>query len=162
MSASITFSRPALARGAVRATRALPRRWRVGLAAACFVGALAAWAARGSAPAPAPVGVEPPPASGRASLHLSSVTMDRSHGGLRAIGLARNVGQATLRNVEAVVELYDARHRLRGVESALLEIATIGAGESSPFRVITDDRPDIAFARVRFRHLLGRAIPTRM
>ena len=102
-----------------------------------------------------------PVAAKDAALVVRDSRADRKYDYVTVTGEAANVSGRTLKNVEAVVEFFDQNGRLRKVETALLDLPTALPGEETPFTVQTHDEPGLASYRVRFRHLLGDAIPSR-
>ena len=96
-----------------------------------------------------------------AQLGVRGVSLERHDGFLIASGEAFNRTEKPLRNAEAVLELFDAQGKLLKVESGLLELTTLRSGEESPFRLETADVSGVASYRLRFRHLMGAALPAR-
>jgi hypothetical protein len=97
------------------------------------------------------------PAISSGSVAAQSVSAARDHGFIVIQGEAANKGAKPARNLEAVVEVFDANGGLRGVESALVEMPAIAAREESPFIVRLPDPGEVKSFRVRFRPLAGGA-----
>jgi hypothetical protein len=89
------------------------------------------------------------------SIATHGVTANRDHGYLVIQGEAVNKSVKPARNLEAVVEVFDANGSLRGVESALVEMPTIAPRDESPFIVRLPDPGEVRSFRVRFRPLAG-------
>jgi hypothetical protein len=86
--------------------------------------------------------------------------LDREHGFLLLSGEARNATRRALPQLEAVVEFFDDRGRLTGVESALVKMGSIAAGDEAPFEVQARDEGSAASYRVRFRRTAGELVPS--
>lgn len=87
-------------------------------------------------------------------------SVERRAGYVTVVGEVESRAQTPLSNVEAQVEFFGSDGRLLRVESALIELTPLRPGEESPFRVQTPEADGMASYRVRFRHLLGSAIPS--
>jgi len=94
----------------------------------------------------------------RPSIKAGAIKTERRHGYVTVTGMATNLTQKPLRNVEAFVEFFDKRGELLRSESALIDIPVLMAGEESPYSIQARDMPDAASYRVRFRELLGGSI----
>lgn len=93
---------------------------------------------------------------------VRSAQADRQQGYVTVLGEAVNISGKRLASLEAIVETFDEQGRLRGVESALLELPSLRPGESSPFRIHIRETTPLASYRLRFRHLLGATVPARI
>jgi hypothetical protein len=93
-----------------------------------------------------------------AELDASSLLATRRFDYVTVVGEARNVTQKTLNNVEAIVELYDAKGSLIAVDSGLIGVRQLGAGDSTPFSISLRDPGLASSFRVRFRSFLGRTL----
>ncbi len=96
-----------------------------------------------------------------AAIAARATTVDRRYDFVTVAGQAVNLSATTLKNTEAVVEFLDRDGGLLKVETALLELPTLAPGGDSSFSVETREVPGMATCRVRFRSLLGTAIPSR-
>lgn len=94
-------------------------------------------------------------------LFVQGTHVEREFGYVTVLGEVSNISAHALKSLEVVVEFFDASGALRRVETALIELPTLPAGQASPFRVQTRDEPDLTAYRIRFRHLLGSIIPSR-
>ncbi len=86
----------------------------------------------------------------------------RQQGYVTVLGEAENISGKTLSSLEAIAETFDEQGRLRGVETALLELLSLRPGESSPFRIHIRETTPFASYRLRFRHLLGATVPAKI
>jgi hypothetical protein len=90
----------------------------------------------------------------------SQVRVEREQGYVTLSGMASNLTQKPLKNVEAMVEFFDKSGGLVKSESALIDLSALRGGEESPFTVQAKDAAGIAAYRIRFRELLGASIPS--
>jgi hypothetical protein len=109
-----------------------------------------------------PSRVDASPSRADAAIVSHSVSLHRDHGYLLVSGEARNVTRRDLPQLEAVVELLDESGRLISVESGLVKLGTIAAGDEAPFSVQAPDDRSIASYRLRFRKLAGALVPSRV
>jgi hypothetical protein len=91
-----------------------------------------------------------------------SLSLRRDYGYLVLAGEARNVARRDLPQLEAVVELFDEDGRLVDVESGMVKMGTIPAGDEAPFEVQAKDNPRITSYRIRYRSVTGATIPSRI
>ena len=85
---------------------------------------------------------------------------EREQGYATITGIAANLTDKPIKNVEALVEFFDRDGSFVKSESALIDLPMLRAGEDSPFTVQARDMPSIRAYRVRFRELLGASIPS--
>lgn len=95
-----------------------------------------------------------------AVLEVSPSQMARRYDYVTITGQVSNLSSRPLRDVEAVVEIFDREGHLRAVETALIAFSPLSPGEQSPFRVQCRYDGEVGSFRVRFRHLLGAPIPS--
>ena len=86
---------------------------------------------------------------------LNSSSIVRKLGFLTVSGNAGNEAQTNLPHIEAVVDLFDSKHRLLATESSLIGSDSLGAGQNVPFQVELLDSPKAVSYRVRFRQMSG-------
>ncbi len=98
--------------------------------------------------------------SGNPSVILRDSRAERRLGYLTVVGTVANRSGKRLRNVETVVEYFDSAGKLVRVDSGLIESPVIAASAESPFEVHSRDSAEIASYRIRFRTLLGSALPS--
>ena len=98
-----------------------------------------------------------------AQLALLSVRCERHVRGGRFIfeGQVQNISDRSLRDVFAVVNVYNANPVRVGSGEVPVELATLQPGQTSTFRVTVDYDPTVAYYAVGFKHREGDAIPTR-
>jgi hypothetical protein len=89
------------------------------------------------------------------------MTLSRDHGFLVLTGEARNVSRREMPQLEAVVELFDENGRLVEVETGLVKVGSIAAGDEAPFEVQAKDNTSISSYRVRFKNLSGTSVSSR-
>lgn len=89
---------------------------------------------------------------------LNAVTAERRLGFVTVTGSVVSRSSSPLHNVEAVVELLNARQETVGMESSLVAFDPVTAGEKVPFRVELVDSARVVAFRVRFRQLSGTAL----
>ena len=135
------------------------KRFVVGLAVALLVGTMTGVVAQKTLTAirPAPeLQLEKEMTSG--DIALGSASLERKLGFITVTGDAASRATRNLPRVEAVVELRDAqRHTLR-VESALIGLPTLAAGDTAPFQVEMPDDSRAVSYRVRFRQMAGASL----
>jgi len=83
------------------------------------------------------------------------VTVQQQYGFITVTGDVQNETRHTVSDVEAMVELFDARGRLLGMESAMLSLPALPAGEDAAYRVQLRDPGAAAAYRIRFKKLDG-------
>jgi len=98
------------------------------------------------------------PSGEGAQVQLCGTSAERKLGFVTVTGSVKNRTVQLLGHVEAVVELKDARHNTVAVESALLSLDPLKAGETSPFQVEMEDQPRAVEYRIHFRRLLGATL----
>jgi len=106
---------------------------------------------RREAPAATPA---PAAQSAGESLELLSMRHQRAGNALTVTGLVRNPGAAP-GPITAVVFAFDREGGFVASGRALLEFATIAAGDESPFQVTVPDVKDVGRYRVSFRTTAG-------
>ncbi len=97
-----------------------------------------------------------------ADLELISWNWGRSYGGsyVEGRGQVKNISDAALRNVEAVVNFYDKNGDFITSGSALIEFNPVLVGQISPFTVMETYNPAMKGATIQFKYLMGGTIPT--
>lgn len=80
---------------------------------------------------------------------------------MRVRGQVRNITEAAMPGVLAVVTWYDENGEFVTVERAPVSFQPIRAGEDSPFEVLTEADPRMARYVVEFQRIGGGSIPTR-
>ena len=86
---------------------------------------------------------------------LNSSSTVRKLGFLTVSGNAVSDTQTSLKYIEAVVDLFDSKHRLLATESSLINTDSFGAGQNVPFQVELTDSSKAVSYRVRFRQMSG-------
>ena len=86
---------------------------------------------------------------------LGSSSIVRRLGFLTVSGNAVSDAQTNLKHIEAVVDLFDSKHRLLATESSLIYSDSLGAGQNVPFQVELVDSPKAVSYSVRFRQMSG-------
>ena len=86
---------------------------------------------------------------------LDSPSIVRKLGFLTVSGNAVNQSQINLSHIEAVVELFDSKHRLLTTESSLIGSDSFFAGQTVPFQIELSDAPRAVSYRIRFRQMGG-------
>lgn len=97
---------------------------------------------------------------GRPALAASQFRVEREQGYVTISGMASNLTQQPLKNIEAMVEFFDRSGSLVKAESALIDLPMLRGNEESPFTVQTRYVSQISTYRIRFRELLGASIPS--
>ena len=72
-----------------------------------------------------------------------------------AEGTVKNVSAASINNVQAVIQIYDAREEFIKSASSLIEYRPILPGQISPFKVMASHNPKMAKARIDFKSFSG-------
>ena len=98
-----------------------------------------------------------------AQLALLSVRCEKQVRGGRLVfqGQVQNVSELSLRDVIALVTVYNANPVLIGSGEVPVERATLQPGQTSTFRVTVDYDPTVAYYKVQFKHRQGDFIVTR-
>ena len=91
-------------------------------------------------------------------LQLLDYNNDREYDYIVIEGQVKNISDEALENVEAVVEFFDKNDNFIKSDSALIEYNPILSEQTSPFKVITTDNPEIKRFLVSFKDLLGGKI----
>ncbi len=84
---------------------------------------------------------------------------ERQYGYITVNGQVKNVSEASLEAVDAVVEFYDANGKFVKSDDALIDYDPILPGQTSPFSVISTDNPAIKQYKTSFKYLLDGSIP---
>ena len=80
---------------------------------------------------------------------------------IKVEGLVKNISDASLKSVEAVVTFYAVGDRFVTSESALIEYNPVLSGQASPFDIIVNNNPAIFRGEIEFKFLTGGTINTR-
>lgn len=75
-------------------------------------------------------------------------------------GVVKNVSQAPLKGVVAVVLVYDKNHQFITSDDGLIEYQPILPGQTSPFTIIGTWNPAMQTASLQFKEFSGGTIPT--
>ena len=97
-------------------------------------------------------------AAATTALRLLDSRCFAEHGFRQIVGRVRNTTDRPIASVMAVGTFSTSGGALVKVESALLEYDPIMPGQTSPFRVIGTDNPEISNCEIGFRNLFGPAI----
>ncbi len=89
------------------------------------------------------------------AVSLASPSVIRKLGFLTVSGNAVSDAKTALTHIEAVVELFDSKHRLLATESSLIGSDSLVAGQNVPFQVELSDSPKVVSYKVRFRQMSG-------
>lgn len=98
------------------------------------------------------------PTSLPVQLQVRSADVSTTADYLIVTGEVRNVGNASLHNLEAVIESRDADGRLKDATEALTTIPSVAAGSSTPFKVYVATDGLARRCGIRFRTLLGAEV----
>lgn len=79
---------------------------------------------------------------------------------VEAKGQVKNISGQSLRNIEAVVSLYDKNGNFITSSSALIKFNPILVGQTSPFTVMETYNPAMHKANIQFKFLMGGTIST--
>jgi len=77
-----------------------------------------------------------------------------------ASGQVKNISDHNLKNVTAVLNLYDVRGMFAKSDKAMIEYNPLLPGQTSPFKVMSTANPLINKAQIEFKELLGGTIST--
>jgi hypothetical protein len=102
--------------------------------------------------------LNPVSAVSSSSLHALAGSAHRAYGYVTVTGSVTNTGAHGTSNVQAIVELIDRENRTVQLDKAMVEAATVAAGNSAPYRVIVQDDANAVSYRLSFQHPDGRAI----
>jgi hypothetical protein len=100
-----------------------------------------------------------PASPGATPAVLASSTIERKLGFVTVTGSVTSYAARPLRNVQAVVELLDARSHPVQVEAALLPYSSLAPGQTAPFRVEVTDSAAVKGYRVTFAELDSSEAP---
>lgn len=131
--------------------------WAVLKVSVCLLAVVGAGSVlRATQPTPALVLETPTVVNGQAA--LGSASVERRLGFVTVTGTAVSRAKRPLTNVEAVVELLDAKKQTIQVESALTTFSPLQPGGTTPFRVEIPDDSRVVSYRIRFKQLLGASL----
>lgn len=91
-------------------------------------------------------------------LQLLDYSQKREYDYIIVEGQVKNISSEKLENVEAVVEYYDENDNFIKEDSALIEYNPILPGQTSSFKVMGTDNPEIKRYAVSFKDLMGGKI----
>ena len=94
------------------------------------------------------------------SLELLSDTNERSYGYITTSGEVKNLTNENLEQVEAKVSYYTSDGTFVKSDDALIDYDPILPGQTSPFKTIGTDNPQISGYKVVFKYLMGGTIST--
>src|SRR5438477_3189835 len=98
-------------------------------------------------------------ATATAKLGLLSFSCRLQYGFNTCTGEVRNLTGGSLRNVTAVTSWRDADGAVQRTDEALVDFNPLLAGQTSTFKTIGSANPGLTKFDVRFKELLGGAIP---
>jgi hypothetical protein len=75
-------------------------------------------------------------------------------------GEVKNIGSEKIANVEALTTFYDGNHKVVKTAEAVIAYNPILVGQTSPWKVLTTNNPEIKSERTTFKKLLGGEIET--
>lgn len=93
-------------------------------------------------------------------LEVGSWTWREEYSYATAEGVVTNISDRSLENVAAQVSFLKGDGTFITSDDALIEYNPLLPGQSSPWKVMATWNPEMASARVEFKHLFGGTIPT--
>jgi len=117
-----------------------------------------------NAPAPAaskpsaPAAPAAPASPAKPPLELLSFNCVQDNGFAYVTGEVKNVSGEALENVQSVGEFRTSGSELVKTADALVEYNPIMPGQTSPYKVITTDNPQIKGCSISFKYLMGGKI----
>lgn len=94
-------------------------------------------------------------------LELLSSTATREYDFIIVEGEVKNICTENLEHVQVVVRFYTSDGDFVKSEDALIKYDPILAGQTSPWKIIATDNPEIKKYIVEFKEFLGGTIPTK-
>lgn len=94
-------------------------------------------------------------------LELESSRFYKEYGFVNIEGKVKNISNENIDNIEAVAEFFDKDGNFIKSSSSLIDYNPILADQSSPFRVMTSDNPEIVSGEVTFKGLFGGTVSTK-
>ena len=80
---------------------------------------------------------------------------------VEAVGQVKNLSSQNLKNVAAVLQVYDKDDQFINSETTLIEYNPLLPSQVSPFRVLMSWNPAMQHAELSFKDLLGGTIKSR-
>jgi hypothetical protein len=98
-------------------------------------------------------------AKAAASLELIRWSWHQEHGYAIAEGQVKNLTSESLKNVAAMISIYDKKGQFISSDDSLIEYNPLLQGQTSPFKIMVRWNPEMSKANVEFKFLFGQSIP---